>query len=173
MVNGAITWNSTSQLQLPFRLFRGDTKHALRSEGNRLLPQHKPDFRKQTMFSHSFYNVVHVIGIALVVLALGGAAVLALTAGTRDVRPTRRLLAILHGVGALLVLLGGFGMLARLGIVHGGGFPGWIWVKLAIWAAVAAALFLPYRRPAFARPLLLIVPVLIGLAAYMAIYKPV
>jgi hypothetical protein len=71
-----------------------------------------------------------------------------------------------------LVLLGGFGMLARLGITHSG-FPGWIWVKLAVWAVVAAALFLPRRNPALAKPLLFALPVLGGLAAYMAIYKPV
>lgn len=125
------------------------------------------------MFSHQLYNVVHVFGIALVVAALGGAALLVMTEGTRDVRSARRLLAIMHGIGAFLVLLGGFGMLARLGIVQGASFPGWIWVKLVIWAVVAAALFVPYRRPAWARPLLLAVPVLIALAAYMAIYKPV
>jgi hypothetical protein len=123
------------------------------------------------MFSHQLYNLVHILGIVLAVSALAGAAVLAGTAGTRDVAGTRRMLAILHGVGAFLILLGGFGMLARLGIVQGG-FPGWIWVKLAIWVLVAAALFLPYRRPAAARSLLLAVPILVAVAAYMALYKP-
>jgi hypothetical protein len=125
------------------------------------------------VFSHQLYNVVHIVGITLAVSALGGAALLVMTAGTRDVRSSRRLLAILHGIGAFLVLLGGFGMLARLGMTQGvGSFPGWLWVKIAVWAIVAAALFLPYRVPAIARPLLLALPVLIGLAAYMAIYKP-
>ena len=124
------------------------------------------------MFSHQLYNLVHIVGIVLVVSALAGAAVLAHTRGDHEARSTRRMLAILHGIGAFLVLLGGFGMLARLGIVQGG-FPGWIWVKLAIWVVVAIALLLPYRRPALARPLVLALPVLVGLAAYMALYKPV
>jgi hypothetical protein len=124
------------------------------------------------MFSHQLYNLVHIVGIVLVVSALAGAAVLAHTRGDHESRVTRRLLAILHGAGAFLVLLGGFGMLARLGIVQGG-FPGWIWVKLGIWVVVAAALMLPYRRPAMARALVLALPVLVGLAAYMALYKPV
>lgn len=125
------------------------------------------------MLSHAFYNLVHVIGIILAMLALGGASILAMaTPAGATPRPTRRLLAILHGVGVFLVLLGGFGMLARLGITQGG-FPGWIWVKLAVWAVVAAALFLPRRYPAIAKPLLFALPVLGGLAAYMAIYKPV
>jgi hypothetical protein len=124
------------------------------------------------MFSHQLYNLVHIVGIVLVVSALAGAAVLAHTRGDHETRPTRRFLAILHGLGAFLVLLGGFGMLARLGIVQGG-LPGWIWVKLGIWVIVAAALMLPYRRPAMARALVLALPVLVGLAAYMALYKPV
>ena len=123
------------------------------------------------MFSHQLYNLVHIVGIALVVTALAGAAVLALVHRENDARSLRRLFAILHGLGAFLVLLGGFGMLARLGIVQGG-LPGWIWAKLVIWVLLAAALFLPYRRPSLARSLMLALPVLVGLAGYMALYKP-
>jgi hypothetical protein len=121
---------------------------------------------------HEFYNVVHIVGIILLMSALGGAAVRAMTAGGEDSPGTRRLLAVLHGLGAFLVLLGGFGMLARLGIMHGGSFPGWVWVKLLVWVTLGIALILPRRRPQLARPLLLALPLLGGLAAFMAIYKP-
>jgi uncharacterized membrane protein SirB2 len=104
--------------------------------------------------------------------ALGGAAVRAMTVAGGTDPSTRRLLAILHGTGAFLVLLGGFGMLARLGIMQGASFPGWMWVKLVVWVILAIALMIPRRRPALARPLLFALPVLGGLAAYMAIYKP-
>ena len=122
--------------------------------------------------SHQFYNVVHIVGIILIMSALGGAAVRAMTVGTEDPPSPRRMLALLHGIGAFLVLLGGFGMLARLGFLHGASFPGWLWVKLLIWGLLAVALFIPRRRPKLARPLLLALPLLGGLAAYMAIYKP-
>ena len=124
-----------------------------------------------TMLSHQLYNVVHIVGIILAMSALGGAAVLAM-AGSSASKPPRRLLAVLHGFGVFLILVGGFGMLARLGIMHGGGFPAWIWVKLCVWVIVAVALFLALRKPALARPTLLALPVLGGVAAYMAIYKP-
>jgi hypothetical protein len=122
--------------------------------------------------SHQFYNVVHIVGIILLMSALGGAAVRAMGAPAGESRSTRRLLAILHGIGVFVVLLGGFGMLARLGQMGGASFPGWVWVKLVIWALLAAALFLPRRWPKLAFPLLLSLPLLGGLAAYMAIYKP-
>jgi hypothetical protein len=113
------------------------------------------------------------IGIVLVMAALGGLALHGFNGGTRASNGAHRLMASFHGAGLLLVLVGGFGMLARLGFTHGANFPGRLWVKLAIWLALGAGLMLPYRRPALAEPLLLLPPVLGGLAAYMAIYKPV
>jgi uncharacterized membrane protein YqgA involved in biofilm formation len=112
------------------------------------------------------------VGIVLVMSALGGVAVHALNGGTRQTNAARRLLVSLHGLGVLLILVGGFGMLARLGFRHGAMFPGWLLVKLAVWVVIAAIVFLPYRRPALARPVYLALPLLGGLAAYMAIYKP-
>jgi hypothetical protein len=122
--------------------------------------------------SLEFYKLVHIVGIILIMSALGGAAVRVMTSGTEVLPSIRRTLAVLHGSGAFLILLGGFGMLARLGFMHGANFPGWLWVKLVVWLSLAAALMIPRRRPALARPLLLALPFLGGLAAYMAIYKP-
>lgn len=125
------------------------------------------------MFSHEFYNVVHIVGIVLLAVALGGAAVRAADGGPLARPGMRRLVGALHGTGVLLILVGGFGMLARLGVMHGGGFPGWIWVKLGVWGTLAASLVIAYRRPSLATPLLIGIPLLAGLAAYMAIYKPI
>jgi hypothetical protein len=125
------------------------------------------------MFSHAFYNVVHIVGIVLAMSALGATAIHALNGGTRQTNRARALVAALHGAGVLLILVGGFGMLARLGFRHGANFPGWLWVKLAVWVAVAALVVVPYRRPALAKPVYLALPILGGVAAYMAIYKPI
>ena len=123
------------------------------------------------MFSHQVYNVAHIVGIVMLMAALGGAAVLAMVDAQRTNPRARRLVAMLHGIGAFVVLLGGFGMLARLGIA-GAGFPPWLWVKLLIWGVLALSLFVLWRRPHTARTVLIALPILGGLAAYMAIYKP-
>lgn len=125
------------------------------------------------MLPYQFYKVVHILGIALLVTALGGLALYALNGGLRRDNRARALVAALHGAGLLLVLVGGFGMLARLGFRHGAMFPGWIIVKLGVWAALAAAVTLPMRVPRLGRPMMVVVPLLVGLAAYMAVYKPV
>ena len=122
------------------------------------------------MFSHEFYNVVHIVGLVLLMTGLGGVASLA---GT-DKRSVwiRRSVAGSYGLGVFLILLGGFGMLARLGIVAGTSWPGWVWAKVIVWVVLGAAAALPYRFPRTAVPLMLLVPLLGGTAAYMAIYKP-
>ena len=125
------------------------------------------------MFSYQFYNVVHIVGIVLIAAVVGGIALHAAAGANRADNPFRRLTMSLHGIGAFLRPLGGFGMLARMGFQHGVGFPGWLWVKIAVWAVLSFAIVLPYRKRALAMPLLMSLPVLAGIAAYMAIYKPV
>jgi hypothetical protein len=124
------------------------------------------------MFSYQFYNLVHIVGLIFLMAALGGIASTAVSPGGRLSPWRRRAVTAFHAVGLFLILLGGFGLLARLGVMHGSGFPGWIWVKLGIWAVLGISAFVPYRYPRTAMPLLMLLPVLGGLAAYMAIYKP-
>lgn len=124
------------------------------------------------MLPYSFYKVVHILGITLTMVSLGGMLVHALNGGLKLENQARQLLIGMHGTGVLFILVGGFGMLARLGFSHGAGFPVWLWVKLGIWAVVAAVAALPYRRPQLGRPLLVALPVLAMTAAAMAVYKP-
>lgn len=125
------------------------------------------------MFSYSLYKVVHIVGLVLLTAGLGGIALNASAPrfGGPVVRP--RLAYVFHGLGLFLILLGGFGMMARIGISQGSNWPGWLWTKVLLWVVLGAAVSLPYRFPKTARPLLLLLPVLGGLAAYMAIYKPI
>ncbi|MBK9066652.1 MAG: hypothetical protein IPL76_07165 [Gemmatimonadetes bacterium] len=90
--------------------------------------------------------------------------------GTRESNPHRKLLSALHGTAAFLVLLGGFGLLARLKVQWP--FPSWVFIKLGIWIVLSFAVLLPYRKPALAKPLFLLYPVLGLAAALTAIYKP-
>jgi len=122
------------------------------------------------MISYQLYKLVHYFGIFTVLIALGVTCFHAARGGTREDNPFRRPIAIAHGLGAFLILLGGFGMLARLGLVRG--LPGWIHAKLGIWVILGAAIALPYRFRGMARPILWLLPVLAVLAAYFALYKP-
>ena len=122
------------------------------------------------MISYQVYKLVHLLGMFMLFTVLGGIALHAINGGTKQSNVGRKLIAALHGVALFIILLGGFGMLARLGI--GGALPGWIIFKLGIWVALPFIGMLPYRKPATARWVLVIVPVLGILAGYMALYKP-
>ncbi len=124
------------------------------------------------MISYQAYKVIHLIGIFLALAALAGVALAVANGATKQANPARRLLSVSHGLGLLVVLVGGFGLLARLGAIHGAAFPGWVWAKLAIWVAIGGLVAVPYRRPDLARLVFISLPVLGGLAAWLAIYKP-
>lgn len=121
---------------------------------------------------YALYKLMHLAGIFTLLVSFALACAHARAAGADgDARRARRTFAITHGVAVLLILTGGFGMLARLGVVHGM-LPGWILAKLAIWLLLAGAIALPHRNPRMARMLPVWVSVAALAAAATAIYKP-
>jgi hypothetical protein len=113
-----------------------------------------------------------LFGIFLVLLALGGALLYAIYSGAPRANPGRRWIAITHGVGLLIVIVSGFGLLARLGISHSAGWPMWVWIKLGIWLVLGGITALVAKSPRYASFLWFFIPVLAALAAYLAINKP-
>jgi hypothetical protein len=118
------------------------------------------------------YKLIHLLGVLLLVVALAGMATHAATGTSKDENPNHRVLLALHGLGALLALVGGFGLLAKLGLMAGGGFPGWVSGKLVVWVLLGGLVALPYRRPGMARALIVLVPLLGFLGAALANFKP-
>lgn len=125
------------------------------------------------MFSREFYEILHIIGIAFVMAAFGGIAVHAMEGGQKRGSRSRVAIGVLHGLGLLLIVTGGFGMLARIGFTGGlAAFPGWLWAKITVWVILGAMSAVPYRLPRLALPALVVTPLLAGVAAYFALYKP-
>jgi hypothetical protein len=122
------------------------------------------------MIPYETYKVLHILGVLLAFAALGAPAHRGQWRHQVDLIG-RRLVTISHGVATFIILLGGFGALARLGVLHGN-LPGWVLVKLACWVVLAVLVAIPYRKPALARPVFWFLPVLGGVAVVMAIYKP-
>lgn len=117
------------------------------------------------------YKLLHLLGIMLLFASLGGMAVLGLRGGEdREVAPLRKLLSIVHGVSLLVVFVAGFGLMARLGIMTG--WPTWIYVKLALWLVLGAAVVLVRRTPELGRVWLLLLPLVGGAAAWVAFTHP-
>lgn len=120
------------------------------------------------MLSHATYNLLHLCGIFLVFTSLGGLWVLSAKAAEGPGDGTRRILAATHGIGLVIILIAGFGMMARLGIM--GGWPLWIWIKLAVWLVVAATPMLLRRARSSSTALFLLLSVIGATAAWAAIF---
>ncbi|MDV6237392.1 hypothetical protein CH379_017295 [Leptospira ellisii] len=121
------------------------------------------------MISYTIYKMLHIFGILLLFTALGGVTFHVWNGGNREFS-NRKVIAITHGIGLFLILLGGFGMLARLGIIWP--WPGWVIAKFAIWLAYGGLLSAVYKKPSFAKVFWLGFPLLGLLVSYIVLYKP-
>ncbi|AVQ13932.1 hypothetical protein [Leptospira santarosai] len=118
------------------------------------------------MISYTVYKMIHIFGILLLFTALGGVTLHVLNGGTKEFS-NRKIVAITHGIGLFLILLGGFGMLAGLWP-----WPGWVIAKFAIWLAYGGLLTMVYKKPSLAKTFWFGFPLLGLLVVYIAIYKP-
>lgn len=89
--------------------------------------------------SIEIYRVIHLSGLILVFLGLGGV----LMQTSRDARPSK-LAAISHGVGLLAMLVAGFGLLAWREYTFP--WPSFIFFKLGIWLLIGATPALIKRK---------------------------
>lgn len=116
--------------------------------------------------TYEFYNVAHVIGVLFLFSALGA---LAATAGSPSA-PLRKIASIAHGVALALIFVAGFGLLARLG--HFGAIPTWAYLKMALWVVLGLAVVPLKRKPEWASGLWVLMPVIGGLAVWLAVSQP-
>jgi len=118
------------------------------------------------LLPYAAYKVVHYLGIFTLVTALSATLARSAKEGLNS-DPWRKRLGMVHGVALFLIILGGFGMLARLEV----GFPVWIMAKLGIWVVLAG--FIAFRRSAdWSARALVLLPVLAALAGWIAYAKP-
>jgi|JI10StandDraft_1071094.scaffolds.fasta_scaffold473095_2 hypothetical protein len=123
------------------------------------------------MISYSIYKLIHLLGIFLVIGSLSGIAYFTANGGTKATNRLKAWSGSLHGIGLFLILLAGFGMLARLKIM-GFPWPGWVFAKVGIWLILGGLIALASRKPLFAKILWFAIPFLGVLSAYFAIIKP-
>jgi hypothetical protein len=116
--------------------------------------------------SYLTYKILHLVAILFLFTSLGGMAVL----GRRDDARLRKLAGIVHGISIAVILVAGFGLLARLG--HFGSIPTWAYLKIGLWVLLAVAVVPLRRRPEWGAALWLTLPALGGVAAWLAVAKP-
>ncbi len=93
----------------------------------------------------NFYQVLHIVGISMVFLGYG--ALLARSMAAPENVSVRKLGSITSGIGLLLVLVAGFGLVAKLGYNYS---ETWILVKFTIWLLLGGLIVLINRKPQLA-----------------------
>ena len=120
--------------------------------------------------SYELYKVLHVLGLSLVVLSLGGILHHVINGGSKVSDTFRKGTMITHGIGLLLLLVAGFGLLAKQG-VHS--IPGWVGAKFAIWLVLGAFVAIAYKKQQLAKKFWLAIPALVVVATALAVFKTV
>ena len=109
----------------------------------------------------TFYQVLHIVGISMVFLGYG--ALLARSMAAPENVTVRKLGSITSGIGLLLILVAGFGLVAKLGHNY---TETWILVKFVIWLLLGGLIVPINRKPQLA---MLLWCLLIALCASAAI----
>lgn len=127
------------------------------------------------MEKYEIYRLIHFTGIFVLLFAFGS-----LFTGEKSTKGA----AIGHGIGLLLILLGGFGMHASpIGgtefklkdtyeAAYGTSFPTWLILKLVIWLIFGASMVLAKRRIIKGIAAWILIIALAICSAWLAYHKP-
>ena len=118
--------------------------------------------------SLQLYKLLHILGLVLVFMALGAQAFHGANGGTKATNKVRGLVMGTHGLGILLLLVAGFGALAKLQSMSAG-LPGWLHPKLLIWVLLGAAPAILNRKPEWGKIMWVALPLLAVGAAYFGL----
>ena len=107
----------------------------------------------------TIYKIIHLTGIAAIALGVGG-----MMAGGGNRKP----FAICQGVGLLVMLVSGFGLLAKLHL----GYPHFAIAKTALWVVIAVLPMLARRLKLPLAAAMLISLTMVGIMAWLGVIKP-
>lgn len=113
------------------------------------------------------YRVIHIFSMMLMFTALGGLVLASQAKVQTDA--SRKMAGMLHGIALILLLVSGFGALARIGLSNPGIWPAWVWLKALIWLAFGGVIVLIRRSPRAASLMWWVLPLLGAAAAYLAL----
>jgi hypothetical protein len=119
--------------------------------------------------SYEFYKITHLLGIFLLTSGLMGVYFTVCTGAPLQGKVKTTSFA-LHGLGLLIMLVSGFGLLAKMGLARD--MPTWVYYKLGLWAFFALAISVLKRKGHLGMPLYLLLLAGYFCSAYIGVMKP-
>ena len=92
--------------------------------------------------SITFYKILHLAAALSLFAVLGGVLMTAANGIGKEKNRWRKKAAIVHGVGLVILLVSGFGLLAKNGL----SFPAWATIKMVLWLVLGGLLPFAYRQ---------------------------
>lgn len=117
---------------------------------------------------YEFYKILHLAGL-IVLISVVSALIYRTWADNNAPIKGKRFLMVLHGIAVVVMLVSGFGLLARLGIMSS--WPTWVWIKLAAWFFVIVSPSLVMRVPSSRKFMWWLFPAVLIATAFAVIYK--
>lgn len=115
------------------------------------------------MSSLQIFYFLHFAGLASLFLGMG-----AILGMGEDRKHVNKFVGIFHGIGIVLILVGGFGLLG----VMKTGFPGWIIIKLVLWVCLSMIMILAKRKICTPKATAILGLILGLIAIAMCLLKP-
>ena len=112
----------------------------------------------------NFYSLLHITGILLVFIGYGSLIGLALSKVENT--KVKKLGAITSGIGLTLLLVAGFGLIAKMGYSY---TSTWLIVKMIIWLILGSIVAFINRKPEWAK-FLWWITLLLGFIAILMVY---
>ncbi len=114
------------------------------------------------------YLFLHLFGVVLLFLSIGIWYGAAREMSLREANTTRRTFLAFNGLGGLLILISGFGLLAKIGYLSV--IPTFAFIKLGVWVLVFLGLPFYLARSRANLLKLLLVNLVIFVAIYLGIF---